>query len=418
MNSAFRLFSWHGIGAERLSASEVRSREDARKLGPFVDETRRRRVLWRSPSFEQTTGRRLRRSHFAYFPGGNSMGCTGFTSTEFDPDRYDRARLGNPKHTRARDIMVKVLRAMIRGGVQAPWAFVDERVSEFPLAGNLLEGVVDVIPEYPFPTPFDKDYRFDVALIGPRVGSKPTLLGALEIEFSHEFDDLKCLLCKALGFPLLSVDISEARESDISEEWCMSALLGTTATDARGRRLNFVYLHEMLYPVFMNVPSDIRKERRHQYIVFVRDDRFNKTVHWLKQLKSESGIPPDDPSVLIQQVKVSNEQAKRMLENEGAIAGQNWREYNDHRYIRIVLDRPIEKRGNVYLYHLLMARLINGYCDALVGYKYAPTVSNNDPTEPIWKPYLASRRAPIPLLPKQVGQPVRSIFEELSKITK
>lgn len=244
------------------------------------------------------------------------------------------------------------------------------------------------------------------------------LLGALELEFTHEFAVLKCLLCKALGFPLLSVDIAEASEADISEEWCMSALLGTTATDAKGRRPNYVYLHEILYPVFMNVPPDIYRERRHQYIVFVCDDRFDKTVRWLKDLKTRIGIPTDDLSVLIQTVNATNEQTTKMLENEGSIAGKNWREYNDHRFIRVVLDRPIEKRGSVYLYHLQMARLLNGYCDALVGYKYAPTVSNDNPDEPVWKPYMVTRHDYVPLLPKQVGQPVRSIFEELSKITK
>jgi len=418
MHSAYRLFSWYGLGAEELRAAEITSRESARKLGPFVDEARQRLVLWRRASFDPDTGQRVRRCHFAHFPRGHSGGSDRATSVDFDPESYDQARKKNSKHARARDVIVDVLREMMASGSPASWAFVDDRVSEFSLTGNLLDGVVKVVPEFSFPTPFGRRYQFDVALLGEAVGQNPIVLGAVEIEFSHEFDVLKCLLCKSLGFPLLSVDVTEVDEADISKEWCMSALLGTSATDAGGRRHNYVYLHEMLYPLYMNVPLDLCPERRHQYVVFVRDDQFDKTVKWLKKLKTRIGIAPQDPAVLVQTVNASSEQAKKVLENEGGIAGRNWREYNDHRCIRVVLDRPIEKRGKVYLFHLLMARLLNGHCDALVGYKYAPTVSNHDPAEPLWRPYSSARKDFVPLLQKQVGQPVTTIFRELSKITK
>ena len=68
METGLRLFSWHGIKQETVLAGDIRSREDARKLGPFVDPSGRCVVHWRKPSFDEETRRRIRRAHFAHYP--------------------------------------------------------------------------------------------------------------------------------------------------------------------------------------------------------------------------------------------------------------------------------------------------------------------------------------------------------------
>ena len=418
MDNALRLFSWYGVKTERVSASAIRSREDARKLGPFVDPSGQRLVLWRKPSFDAATWRRKRRSHFAHFPRGTSRAPVQFGKDDFDTDSYDRARQETPRHSRTRDLLVAALRDMVANKRAASWGFEDPRVSSFPLTGNLLEHVTDVVPEYPFSTPFGKTYKFDIALLGPTVAQRPILLAAVEIEFSHEFDILKSLLCKCLGFPLLSLDITETDDSEISEGWCQQMLLSTSAMHPEGRRFNFIYLHEMLYPVFLDVPLKAVHDDRHQYLVFARDDHFEQLLRRLRALKKKLGLPTQDNSVLIQPVNVTSDQARKMCENEGSIAGHNWRDFNEKRYIRVVLDRPRAKRGSVYLYHLLMARLLNGYSDALVGYKYASSVQNEQAEEPMWHVSYPPKGGHVPLLPKQVGQPVVSILAELASVTK
>lgn len=195
-------------------------------------------------------------------------------------------------------------------------------------------------------------------------------------------------------------------------------LLSTTATHPDGRRFNFIYLHEMLYPVYLDVPLKAVHDGRHQYIVFAKEDQFDDLLRRLRKLKEKLGFLAEDDSVLIQPVNVTSDQARKMCENEGSIAGHNWRDFNERRYVRVVLGRPREKRGNVYLYHLCMARLINGYYDALVGYKYASSVRNEQPTEPMWRVYYPSKGDYVALLPKQVGQPVASILAELASVTK
>lgn len=418
MDNALRLFSWYGVRAERLSASDIRSREDARKLGPFVDPSGQRLVLWRKASFDAETSRRKRRSHFAYFPQGTSRNAVRFGKEDFDTASYDQARQSNPRHSRTRELLVAALRDMLANKRAATWVIKDERVSEFPLTGNLLEHVTEVVSEYKFPTPFGKTYQFDIALLGPTVGKGPIVLAAVEVEFSHEFEALKCLLCKCLGFPLLSIDITETDDSEISEAWCQQLLLSTTAEHPEGRRFNYVYLHEMLYPVFLDIPPKAVNDDRHQFVVFAKDSEFDQLLRSLRALKMRLGFPTQDNSVLIQPVNVTSDQARKMCENEGSIAGHNWRDFNEKRYIRVVLDRPRAKRGNVYLYHLLMTRLLNGHSNALVGYKYASSVQNMQPEEPMWHIYYPTKGNHVRLLPKQMGQPVASHLAELASVTK
>lgn len=414
MKEALRLSGYYGFYNETVPAKEIRSREDARKLGPFID-SNRRWVHWRRPSFDPVSNRRKRRSHFAHYPRNRGSAIRIPSAEDFDPARYDELRSESSKHRKACRIVLDILRDSHSSARPAFWHFKDERASDFSFSGDLLADAQEIRSEYPYATPFGNVFRFDVAIIGKKYTKSDNVIGAVEIEFTHEFDFIKCMLTKAMGFPLLSIDITEVEEEEITYDWCQHALFGTTETDPQGRRSNFVYLHDMLYPAFSDAPRD-QFGNRHQYVIVAKDSEFDQIVGALGQIKTRLGLRGN--SVLIQPVNAKNDQTRKMQANEASIAGANWAEFNTRRYIRVTLDRPAQKAGPVFTFHLLMTRYINSHSDALVGYKWARGVSNSEPENPFWDVYDRTRRSRQRIMPKQLGQPLESIMRELESITR
>jgi hypothetical protein len=74
MNEAIVVFSRKGLFKTMIKASDIRSREQARKLWPLVapDGTHQMMVTWVSPSFEQQQQLR-RRSHFRLMPSARRL---------------------------------------------------------------------------------------------------------------------------------------------------------------------------------------------------------------------------------------------------------------------------------------------------------------------------------------------------------
>ncbi len=107
-----------------------------------------------------------------------------------------------------------------------------------------------------------------------------------------------------------------------------------------------------------------------------------------------------------------------MQNNEASLAGIHWKDFNENRYVRVILDRPISKSGPIYYFHLLMTRFINGHLNALVGYKYERGVQNDDPQNGIWQRYGRESRTRHNILPKQVGYPIPSLISEIESISK
>lgn len=420
MDSAFRISRRSSANSslfeQAISASEVRSREDARKLAPFVDASKRRMVYWRRSSFDAASGKCTRRSHFVHFPKRKENNYSSNSIIDFDG--VEKLKHASSIHTLVRDTIANVLQEMLKKGEPLTWCFRDRRQSDFSFSGNLLEGVISVEKEYRFQTPFNKEYRFDIALVGPKMGRQPIVLGAIEIELSHEFELEKCLLCKSLGFPLFSIDISGVNDNDICPKMCIDWLISTTANNPDGRRENYIYLHEALYPIYTDAPKHLFKENRHQYIVFVPDNEFEKTFKWLIALKEQSDISHKHKNIIVQEVNARNAQAQKTMESEGSIAGFNWSEFNTTRYIRIVSDRPVEKSGALYFFHLRLARMLNAHVTALVGYKYQSGARNDRPEEDLWQAFCEKKRVKFRLLPKQVTQPVQIIIDELNRLTK
>lgn len=75
------------------------------------------------------------------------------------------------------------------------------------------------------------------------------LLFGIEVEKGHKFTGVKAILCKSLGFPFASIDISGMSLDEINVEWAEKALTLTTKDDARGFRKNFIYLPPVLFPL-------------------------------------------------------------------------------------------------------------------------------------------------------------------------
>lgn len=413
MNEALRVYSWNGVLVDKVDATDIKSRADARKLGPFAD-SERRRVTWVRWSQIVKTGR-WRRAHFRHLPKHNTeTNIRKELGQEFE--RRESAKAESPEHFNAKEYLAGYLRDLLAAGRSLKWAFVDKRVSGFPLAGDLLSEVIDVKTEYPIHTPFGKDYKLDIALLGPTIAKKPIVLGGIEIEFTHEFEMSRCLVCKALGFPLFCIDISESATQAMSQSWLESALIETTTSSGDQRRRNYIYIHDALYPVYMDIPNSIAKDQRHQYIVFVRDNEFERLHDLLIKLKQALGIVGNE--VLIQPVPCKNEQMLSMLQNEGSIAGHDWANYNQSKYIRVSLDRPVQKSGVIYKYHLAMASILNAYFETLVGYKFRSGLYNQEPEEPIWHVWLPDNGTAkkTPLIQKHVSEPLGSIISVLESL--
>ena len=307
---------------------------------------------------------------------------------------------------------------MINKGQPLPWCFKDADASEFPLSGNLLADVDQAERELPMKTPFgEKEYRFDVGLLGATILTKPQVLGAIEFELSSHVGVWKTALCKAVGFPLITVNLEGFSVHDITEDWCFRILTETTQTSDDGQRRNYFFLHTMLYPVYLDIPKSLRAEDRHRFVVFATDVDLKHLTDILKRLQLALGIPKG--VLLIQPHPNRNAQTQKQMEHEGSMAGHDWRNYNDHFYLRISLDVPILKAGPLYRLHLALAHLLNCKFDCLVGYKYQSTVFNSGENQdiPVWMHREWARDgtwSDHKVAPKYLSQPLRPIRQYLA----
>lgn len=326
-----------------------------------------------------------------------------------------RAKASSTIHNPSRDALAAALRMRI--GSLLPWGFLDPEYSDFPVAGDLMAYVEEVETEYTMKTPFGVEYRFDIALLGPTLRKRRVVLGAIELELENEFESAKCLISKCLGFPLLSLDIKATESGPIDGDQLLAHLLETTYTSDDERRRNFFYLHPSLYPVYLKLPQKPSFERRHQFVIFAEPERLNKIYKSLELLRETLNL--SNQQVSIQRNPNKNIQQLKQFENEGSIAGLDWRSYNPSEYIRISLDRPVPGDRSCHLFHLTMARIVNSDIPALVGYKYEPGIYNDSPDEPIWTRHYCPPGEPLRTLrvaPKHLSQPIEAILKILSEM--
>lgn len=322
----------------------------------------------------------------------------------------------SPLHKKAKEALAEYLRGMLLRKEPLRWCYKDTEASDFPLSGDLLSEVTEVVVDsYKIELPFGGTYQPDIVLLGSRVKNQPILLGIVELELTHEAELLKCLLCKSTGAPLFLVDLQETEIAAIDDDWCRECITQTTTNSEDGRRnKNFIFLHNMLYPIFTEVPRHLIPEEKHQFLIFVGDEKFERLRQQITTLKEALGLADSDVGIAPVRLKQTDKGSVSMFENEGSIAGPNWRDYNDHQFLRLMIKRPTMKGGPLYKFHLVLANLLTLHFDALVGYKFRNGAYNTDPSNPIWIGRIRESSAAwsdYKLLPKCVSEPVRKIVE-------
>ncbi|MFD0894769.1 hypothetical protein KBB96_04870 [Luteolibacter ambystomatis] len=333
-----------------------------------------------------------------------------------DFEEIERQKSRSPIHNPARDALALELKKMI--GAKISWAIPGGEFSDFPLVGNLMESVEEVETEYEVQTPFGRSYRFDIALLGPALPNSRIILGAIELENQHEFESSKCLLCKCLGFPLVSLDLESLSADELTGEVLLRRVTETTVTSDDGRRRNYFYLHTFLYPAYLQYPHTLGLDQRHQFVIFASDKRIGPIIRYLNKLQEFLGI--GENAIVLQPCSWSDDpRIKEQFENEGSIAGHDWRSYSEQSYLRITMDRPPASEPRIRVFHLAMAKLLNSDRPALVGYKVERGKHNRFREDPFWeKEHFPdgelARRCRI--APKHLSEPIDSILRAVESI--
>lgn len=416
MDEAIAVFSRKGIFQTTIAAGDVRSREHARKLWPLVSPgASRQMVTWVSPSYE--SGKVRRRSHFRVLPSQRNFNL----KAHFDDEEAARCRAvqESREHWQAKNLVAVELSRRLNAGLAMPWAFKDTDASDYPLEGNLLLGADRVATEHRLETAFGSTFKLDVAVLGPPIHAQPIVLGGVEIEFGHAFDGRKALIGKSLGFPLISIDITEMTLDELTPEWAQQVLTATTRSHEQGRRQTYIYLHDLLYPLYAQLPAFLDNEQRHQFLVFANNETLNKLVHWMKLLAKTLEYQKDTVAVVL--VNGKSEQSRKMLESAGQVVGPGWREFNAHRCVRLTLPRPKGQADlQAHRFHMTMARILLSHTDALVGYKYFNGLDNNHPEEDVWVAHrwIADRKTHTQhrVLPKRLAEPINRLIAVVSDL--
>lgn len=415
MLEASIVFSRKGLFKSVIAARDVRSREHARKLWPLVDPDSHCLVTWVSPSFEGEALRRV--SHFRLLTGVKPFNPKAQFSLE--EDERCRSVGESPEHVKAKDLLAAELERRRANKLAMPWAFKDDEVSDFPFKGDLLLGAVTVKQEEIIETSFGCSFRLDIAVVGLSARNNPMVFGGIEIERNHAFDGRKALLAKSIGFPLISVDISNVSLDQLTPDWAGRVLSQTTKCNPQGRRWTYVYLHDLLYPLFSQFPNFVDPKRRHQYLVFADNQTLDKLVKWITEIGNLLRYSRGELAVAL--VNSRNDQSEKMLITAGEIVGNGWRDINEQRCLRITLPRPLG-RGDTRAFqlHLNLARLLLSHADALVGYQYSNQISNDEPTQDIWvyKHWSLDEKAYIPyrILPKRLAEPMSQIVRVINSL--
>jgi hypothetical protein len=417
MDEAIVVLGRKGLFRTVIRARDIRSREHARKLWPFVSAGGARRLVsWVSPSFSDD-GKLRRRSHFRIMPKPKAYDLQNHLERE--EERRQQANRESSEHLRAKDLIAAELNRRLTAGTAMPWSFEDKDASDFPFVGDLLVGAEKISIEHSISTPFGFKFRLDIAVLGPPIDKVPMILGGIEIELDHSFDGHKALIGRSLGYPLISVDIEGLKIDQITSEWAKQALTKTTGSHEQVRRFTYVYLHELLYPLYAQIPRYIDEEQRHQFLVFSDDAGLEKLPNWLNILGRKLSYP--DHAIAISLVNGISEQSRRMLQEAGKVVGPDWINFNQHKCLRITAPRPQGPNDvRAHKFHMTLARLLISDIVALVGYKYCKRVQNYDPEDDLWvhDRWIAAERISkrYRILPKRLGEPISQLLHVIEQL--
>ena len=398
-----------------FKSAEFFSREDARKYSPFFDDDYNL-VYWVNSSYDQDSGKRKKRSYFRHYPKKELICKKANTELKIIKEKDNR-------HKKAQKILMDILNKKISKSENLDWFYKDERLTDFPIGGNLLKYVEKAKEEHKINiAPLNLDYCLDIVLLGQELNGQNVILGAIEIENTHEAEFLKVLVCKSLGFPLFTIDISEYNENEINKELCLKLLLETTKDNIQSRRRNFIYIHNLLLPIYIIKNKDWDFDDGHQYLIIMKKDddidRFKKDINILK---NELGL--NEKNVLFQCVKINMnvDSSITMQGNDLGLLTQNTNDYNTSRYIRLILERPEEDR-NLYLFHFVLCKLLALHFDCIVGYKYRRrSAYDRNEDEYLWNLKKYNKNIMDweykKYCPKQLSEPIFMIVDEIKKHT-
>ncbi|MBK0413132.1 hypothetical protein JD974_01815 [Chromobacterium haemolyticum] len=414
MDRARIFFNRKGELKEAISCFDITSREHYRNLWPLVTEDDPPRLVsWVSPVFRGSEC--VRRSYFRHYSGKRSIDAKAI----FDTDEEARFRQcsESPQHKRAKELIAAELQRRLDAGLALPWAYNDTSVTDFYLGGNLLLGAESIVIEHNFktPPPLSSSYRLDVAVLGKTVLKNPTILAGIEIEYGHAFDGRKAIAGRCSGYPLISIDITDLSLSDITPEWARRVLTATTRSDASGQRKTFVYLNPLLYPLYIQLPSDLlHRERRHQLVIFAPDTQLLSIRDKIDQVRIRLGLSEKD--VVLQLPTAKSEQSATMVGNLGKIIGPDWETMNTSRCLTVSLDRPADGSDVPrYLMHIFLAIYLAGWGEALVGYKWCMGITNENPEDDLWQEWY-NKKYYHPA-PKRLAIPFSQYVSALSRLT-
>jgi hypothetical protein len=376
MNSAL---IFRGGRITSVMACEMKNAQEARDVAPFFDGE------WIGVNYVSACLRKGGINVTAHFRHGAFRPSLAQKTREQITLR-EKLHGESQEHSAAKDIIANVINQHLRKKIPLPWRLTDSQISDYHLSGDFLSEVITVKPEHTIITPHGFTFRADIALLGPAMhtsdkAAAPVLLGLIELEYKHRFELLKCLAIKSLGVPLVSLDITD-REQEICEEWGHHVLAQLNNMESTNNRA-YLYLPTSLCPTFLDVPIGFTCGR-HEFVIFVKDEFFLKLLSDLDRLKRVLSLHDNHVKIVPFNMKGNEDVAiVRTLTAVGPLAGPEWRQYNDRRFIRVQCSVPYRRAGNAYLFHLLKAALLNRY-ETLTGYKYRID-ANVFAKDPLWQ---------------------------------
>ncbi|CAK7043585.1 MAG: hypothetical protein DELT_02935 [Desulfovibrio sp.] len=408
MHEALQYFSRLGPFKKKVTAFDIKSREYYRDILPLICPDTKRPVTWVKGIFEN--GSVKRRSHFRVLSGKRRkdyLSYQGYRKRRTESVQSD-------EHKKAKEVLLEALSHKMATSKTMFWSFSYNEVTDFYFKGNILFNATSIEEEYYVKTISDKKLFLDIAVLGESLDENPLVLFGVEIEKGHKFNGLKAILCKGLGFPFVSVDISEMTLDEINIEWAEKTLTLTTKDDKMGFRKNFVYLPPVLYPLYVRHDHMVLNiEDRHSYIVFADEGTIKKIENELIFARSKLGYDQKSLNIALVNGQKSRD-ALHQVQLAGETIGEGWEQLNNSQFLRITVPRPNTKEGRstLHKFYLLMAKSLLGN-DALVGYKYTTgsVSAQSESSGDIWivaQVFPGERKRAIPhrFLPKLLATPL------------
>ncbi len=379
--TAIRVYSQNaGFLKEEISSFDIKSHEDAREKGPFLNNNS-------EPMYWKDWGKRkdgtVIKRHFCRYKDKKTV-ITNLTKRIIEEKDSIVQNKQTTPHRKFQEILLKIVNEYIEKNIKLEWAFKNVDISDFPLCGNLLQEAEIAVKEYRIYPPFVNYYDLDIAILGKTKLNQEVILAGIEIEYSHKAELLKTLLCKSLGFPLFSINIADLKKEDVNERLCIERLTETKFSSEDQKRRNYIYIHSLLHPIYLSCYQNWANIKdSHQFIIFPRKNEENALRQSINELIKTYDL---QKMVSCAPVRLNpNVQSSiTMFENESSLFADYIHNYDETCFLRLQAKRPIPLSGNLYKFYISFTQLVALKFNCLVGYKYQTGSSNWHHDEPYW----------------------------------